>query len=144
VPEGVALFFPIINYFNLNTPNVCGSPNMSFSVGELRAQAAQVVDGATGMSAKLDNKPVKRIRRVKSEPFSGTFPANNIFAADCASSGGFPAGVYSPGIDDGYYVKLDGLDRGVHTLTFRGTNGTFSLDVEYILHVVPVSREVKH
>lgn len=142
VPEGVTLFFPIINGFNLNTPGVCGSPNVNFSVAELRAQLTPVLDGATGLSAKVDNKPV-RYRRVRSEPFSGTFPAANIFAEPCAPAG-FPAGTYSPGVDDGYYVKVDRLAPGVHTLAFKGTSGSFSLDVEYILNVVPVSREVKN
>ncbi len=142
VPEGVALFFPVMNSFNINTPGVCGSPNTNFTVAQLRAVVAASMDTVTGLSAKVDNKPVRQIRRVRSEPFSGTFPIDNIFVAACAP-GGFPAGTYSPGVDDGYYVKVNGLSRGVHTLNFRAVNGSFVIDAEYILNVVPVSREVK-
>ncbi len=141
VPEGVTLFFPVINYFNLNTPGVCPSTTPNQTVAQLRAVAAASMNAVTGLSAKVDNKPVKQIRRVRSEPFSGTFPADNIFLAFC--DGVFPAGTYSPGVDDGYYVKVQGLERGVHTLTFSATNGGFVIDAEYILNVMPVSREVK-
>ena len=141
VPEGVTLFFPVINYFNLNTPGICPPTSLNQTVAQLRAGAAAAMDTVTGLSAKVDNKPIKQIRRVRSEPFSGTFPVDNIFVALC--DGVFPAGTYSPGVDDGYYVKVRGLDRGVHTLTFRAVNGTFVIDAEYILNVVPVSREVK-
>ena len=142
VPEGVSLFFPIINNFNLNTPNVCGSDATSLTVPQLRALVAPFADAATGLAATLDMKAIKHIRRVRSVPFSASFPADNIFVAGCAP-GGFPAGTYSPGVDDGHYVKLDGLSPGSHTLNFRGASGAFSLNVTYILNVVPVPKQAR-
>jgi len=40
VPEGAALFFPVINAINFNTPNVCGQVPASISVKDLRAFSA--------------------------------------------------------------------------------------------------------
>lgn len=147
VPEGIALFFPVINSVNINTPGICGQVAKNLSVRELRALVAPFIDAATVVTAKVDNKPVKHIRRIRSEPFIGALPKDNLFVVPC--QGDSPAGVYSPGVDDGYYVKLDGLPPGVHTLAFRAVSvptdptKTFNLDVEYILNVIPVSRQVK-
>lgn len=141
VPQGVSLFFPVINSVVFNTPNICGQVG-SFTVKDMRGFAAPFIDAVTVATARLDNKPVKQIRRVRSEPFVTVLPPNNLFVDACA--GDSPAGVFSPSVDDGYYVKLDGLDPGVHTLAFRAKSGTFELDVEYILHVAHVSWEVKN
>ena len=47
VPEGTALFFPVANYVNINTPNVCGQGPANQSVKFLRAQIAPLVNGFT-------------------------------------------------------------------------------------------------
>jgi hypothetical protein len=48
---------------------------------------------------------------------------------------GFP---YSPAVDDGYYVKLNGLSEGMHHLKFEGELPAFgfSVTVDYVLNVV--------
>lgn len=139
VPAGVALFFPVINSVNVNSPNICGQGG-PLSVRDLRGLVAPFIDAVTVVQAKLDNRPITRIRRVRSEPFITALPIDNLFVAPCG--GGVPAGVYSPSVDDGYYVKVNGLAPGMHTLEFRATSGTFTLDVAYELNVVPVSGEV--
>jgi hypothetical protein len=48
VPEGRALFFPVINSVNIDTPNVCG----------------QGIDGATNLVVDVDGEPVKTLDRV--------------------------------------------------------------------------------
>ena len=53
VPEGTALYFPVINSVNINTPNVCGQPS-ALSVKDLRALSAAFVDGATNLSVTVD------------------------------------------------------------------------------------------
>ena len=50
-----------------------------------------------------------------------------------------PAGIYSPSMDDGYYVLLPALKVGPHTLQFHAKSGSFVQDVTYNLTVVPVS-----
>jgi hypothetical protein len=52
-----------------------------------------------------------------------------------------PAGIFSPAVDDGYYVKLKQLRIGAHTLHLRAETATdVAQDVTYSLTVVPVSR----
>jgi hypothetical protein len=145
VPEGVDLFLPVINAVNVNTPGFCGQSG-NLSLAQLRSAAAGFIDAVSVLEAKVDNRPIRNIRRVQSVPFVATLPADNLFVNPCATQipPGSPAGSYSPAVDDGYYVRIDGLDQGVHTLEFRAKSGTFELDVAYVLTVIPVSREVKH
>jgi hypothetical protein len=143
VPEGTELFFPVINDVEINTPNVCGSPPTNFSVRDLRTTAATHINGAINLSVTLDGKTIKDLRRVKSEVFEVALPADNVFDAPCtgAGLGDVPAGVYSPAVDEGFYVLLDTLDIGrPHTLHFHADNPSQGItqDVTYILNVVPV------
>ena len=93
---------------------------------------------ATLLSVTVDGKPLARweIPRVKSEVFEVSIPAN----------GFLDPSVYSPAVDDGFYVMLKPQKLGSHTLrVIAARNGCsftpdpFSLDVTYQLNVVPVS-----
>jgi hypothetical protein len=133
VPEGEWLFFPVVNYVNVNTPT-CGTGNQS--VADLRAQSAPFIDTATGLSVHLDGQQIKNVVRVKSVPFAVTLPSDNIFGASC-----LPAGSYSPTVDDGYYTLLPPLSLGKHTLHIQGQipmSSGFTVDVTYNLTIVPV------
>jgi hypothetical protein len=138
VPEGKALFFPVINSVQINTPNVCGQ-NSALSVRELRVAAASLIDGAVNLSVTVDDIPIKNLRRVKSEVFEVALPADNVFVAPCAPLP-VPTGIYSPAVDDGIYVRLDPLDIGSHALHFHAESpkGVVQSDVTYNLTVVPV------
>ena len=131
LPEGMPLYFPAINTVWINTPECDGE---AFNVAQLRAKAAADIDGATGLSVLLNNRPVKNLRRVRSEVFAVAFPDDNIFGSPpCLKRDQ----LYSPAVDDGYYVRLPGLSQGVHHLSIRGTNtGGFAVDVFYTLNVV--------
>jgi hypothetical protein len=139
VPEGVALYFPVANAVQVNTPGICFQ-DAPLSVAEMRANAAAFIDGVTNMTVTLDGTAVKAIRRVRSKPFAAALPVDNVFVAPC--KGDSPAGVYSPGVDDGYYVKLEDLKPGLHTLQFTALNptGDYNLNMTYHLTVVPVSK----
>lgn len=135
VPDNVSLFFPVINNVNFNTPG-CFQENRNLTLAELRKLVAPPIDGATGLSVLLDNRPVQGVRRVRSDPFSVTLPAGNVyefFGIDCVVAGK----VYSPAADDGYYARLRPLRAGQHHLSIRGTNADgFSVDVFYTLNVI--------
>jgi hypothetical protein len=92
--------------------------------------------------AVYDGRAIKNLQRVQSEVFVVALPANNVFDAPCigAGLGDVPAGVYSPAVDDGFYVLLDSLPIGPHTLHFHAKNlrQKFEVDVTYNLTVVPV------
>lgn len=144
VPEGVALFFPVANAVQVNTPGICGQGTpqapVVLSVAEMRANSAAFIDGVTKMTVTLDGIVVKSIRRVRSKPFAAALPVDNVFLAPCG--GDSPAGVFSPGVDDGYYVKLEDLKPGLHTLQFTSLNPSYgyNLNMTYHLTVVPVSK----
>lgn len=138
VPEGKVLFFPVINSVQINTPNVCGQKGV-LSVKELRALAAPSIDEAANLSVTVDGIATKKLRRIKSEVFAVALPENNVFVAPCAPLP-VPAGIYSPAVDDGFYVRLEPLDVGDHTLHFHAESpaGVIVQDVTYRLIVVPV------
>jgi hypothetical protein len=134
IPEGKALFFPVINVVDVNTTTQTAK--------ELRAETAPCLDAVTLLSVAVDGVYVPRLQekfRVQSEVFEITLPADNIF--------GIGAGTYSPAIDDGFYVMLKPLSVGPHTVQFEGASGgcpllgdsPFSVAVTYNLTVVPVS-----
>jgi hypothetical protein len=136
VPDNVSLFFPVINSVNFNTPG-CSQPDVDYTMADLRALVAPPIDGATGLSVLLDNRPVPGVRRVRSDAFSVTLPPGNIFAfwdpATCIVAGQ----VYSPAADDGYYARLHPLRAGQHHLSIRGTDANgFLVDVFYTLNVI--------
>jgi hypothetical protein len=140
VPEGKLIFFPVINSVSINTPGVCGQPSAPpLSVKDLRAMSAAVVDGATNLSVEVDGKANKNLRRVQSEVFEVALPEDNIFDAPCTGMGNVPAGIYSPAVDDGFYVGLE-LKAGNHTLHIHSENPSqaFTLDVTYNLTVMAV------
>jgi hypothetical protein len=142
VPQNTALFFPVINAVNFNTPNVCGQGPQALSVREIRRTSADFIDGAVNLSVEVDRRPVDGRRgRVKSVVFAVSLPADNVFDAPCTGLGDVPAGVYSPAVDDGIYVQLEPLRVGDHTLHIHAENrsANFSLDVTYLITVVPVA-----
>lgn len=142
VPEGKRLFFPVVNSVNINSPNVCGQDSTDLSVQDLRALNAACIDEATNLSVEVDGKTLKHLQRVKSKVFEVALPEDNVFDAGCigAGLGNVPAGIYSPAVDDGFYVRLEPLEVGLHTLHIQGATPCFSasLDVTYHLTVVPV------
>lgn len=141
VPEGAALFFPLINSVNTNTPD-CGQGGENFNVKKLISLIKPLIDNAHDLSVKVDGKRLheRQIRRVLSRPFAVAMPADNVFGADaCGAGTPLPAGIYSPSMDDGYYVLLPPLKPGPHTLAFQAASGTFSQNITYDLTVVPVS-----
>ena len=140
LPEGVSLFFPLINNVNINTPNVCGQGPNDISVKELRAQVAPVMDAAHDLSVEIDGHKVDRFRRVQSKVFYVALPEDNIFNPFCGGPGTVPTGVYSPAIDDGFYARIHPLKPGMHTLHFHAENPNATQDVTYTLQVIPLNR----
>lgn len=142
VPDTAKLFFPVVNFVNINTPNVCGQNSVNQSAKFLRSQIVGLVDGAVNLSVTVDSQPVEALQRVKSIVFDVAMPLDNIFNAGCGGPGSVPAGVYSPAVDDGFYVHLQPLEVGNHTLHIHGEiPGVTVQDVTYKLTVVEVLRE---
>ena len=146
VPEGATLFFPVINEITINAPNVCGQGPENDAAKDLRQQSKAFIDGVPLSSVKVqvDGKNTP-FRRVQSQVFEVALPEDNVFDAPCvgAGLGNVPAGIYSPAVDDGYYVLLPPLKPGsqTHTIHFQAEQPTQTLptDVTYKITVVPVS-----
>jgi hypothetical protein len=140
VPENKALFFPVINSFNTNTPD-CGQGGENFNVRKLTSLVKPLIDAAENLEVTVDGTPInkRQIQRVLSFPFPTAIPTDNVFGPDaCGTRIPLPAGIYSPSMDDGYYVLLSPLKPGPHTLQFHATSGSFSQDITYKLTLVPV------
>jgi hypothetical protein len=136
VPENVQFFFPVVNFVDVNTPYECGQKE-PLTASQLRDQIAPLVDQAVEVYATLDGCPITNVQRVKSTVFVATFPADNEFTVACGSL--VSAGVHSPCVADGYYVLLNPLNPGQHTLHFHAKiPDVLTEDVTYHLTVVRV------
>jgi len=138
VPADRALFFPVINNSQFNSPNACGQDATNYTVKDLRDNVAPAIDHATNLTLRVDGRDESHmLRRVKSAVFSVTLGANNIytdFGIACA------AGVYSPAVDDGYYAFLPPLKPGAHSVYFHAESPDITVDITYNLTMVPVVR----
>lgn len=143
VPEGVTLFFPVINSDEINSPNICGQDAHNVTVKEAQAMVKSLIDAVQNISVTVDGKDVKKtlLRRVQSQVYAVTLPEDNVFDQPCidAGLGNVPAGVYSPAVDDGYYASVPPLAPGTtHIIHLHAESGTDTEDLTYNLTVVPV------
>jgi hypothetical protein len=137
VPGDKTLFFPVINDVNISIPQgVCGSTGLETSK-QLRADIKPFIDAAQNLLVTVDGQTVKKalLQRVRSQVFDVALPADNLFGGGSSC----PAAIYSPAVDDGYYVSLEPLKPGPHTIHFQAESGTLTIDVTYNLTVVPVT-----
>ena len=127
------MFFPIVNFFWVNTPEYGDpdwSPDQEASVRELMAAT---VDTAQNLTLEIDGRSVARIDNLRVSGAVGacTLPDDNIF--------GIPVDpVVHECVADGYWVLLSPLSVGSHTIHFAGGfESGFSLDVTYHITVSP-------
>lgn len=137
IPQGVSLFFPVANFIGFDNPGQCGQEE-PFGSAFWRGLAADFVNGVSALSVTLDGQPFNGVQRVQSPVFEIALPADSLFAPFCAPP--LQAGIYSPAVDEGFYVRLNPLALGPHTLHFHAENASqfFFVDVTYNLTVVPV------
>jgi hypothetical protein len=137
VPEGVTLFFPVVNAINFDTPGVCGQVGR-LSVADLRKGSAGFINGIVRKNVTLDGQPLRHVQRVRSPVFAVAVPKDNLFnSSNCV----LPDAVYPRAVDDGYYAQIEALSVGEHTLQITASNGTgFDLNVTYRLNVVARDR----
>jgi hypothetical protein len=143
IPARKAVFFPILNVED-SAPEEpafgCGNslpPLLSGTIAEMRQCDESVMNGTYNLEADLDGKTIRNLKtdfRVQSIEFDVTWPDDNVLTA--IGEGPFPAGTFSPVVDDGVYVMMQPLPAGSHTLHFQGTfsNG-FTENITYHLNV---------
>jgi hypothetical protein len=106
IPEGKAILFPVLNFGNVRS-----APTETEE--DLRMTNKVQADNAAVLEASVDGVPLQDLQnyRADSPLFNVTFPEGNIL--------GIPAGS-SEGVADGYWVMLQPLPAGEHTIHFRG------------------------
>ena len=130
VPNGKAIFFPILNAAFGAAVGDCEPTGVGpCVVSTLRAGAAAAVDNPDALEVTIDGVPLGNLDdyRVQSPVFSVTGPAGGLI----------PPGTFSPMVSDGYWILLTPLSTGEHTIHFRGVpdGAAFVVDVTYHLTV---------
>jgi hypothetical protein len=148
VPAGDSIFFPVINFSNINTPN-CPSGTAPMDVTALQAVLPPAIESVKSnpLFVTVDAADVTKtlVKLVQSVPFELAFPAQNVFGLSaCANNVPLPAGIYSPVVAAGYYVWLPPLKPGSHTIAFSAAGqtsffGSNVQNVAYHITVVPVT-----
>lgn len=137
VPEGKALFFPIMNlaWFQFTTDPPVTPECIADNYSCIRDPIKGPQDNPRLLKCDIDGYPVQGLsnRRYFSVPFDLEMPDNNFVEQ--------PAGLFTPNVDDGYYVMVRPLSRGRHVVHFEAINGSgeFVLDVTYHLTVAPAA-----
>jgi hypothetical protein len=107
IPEGNAILFPVLNFVNIRT-----LPTETEQ--DLRVIPKDQADKATILEASVDGVSLQDLQNYRAQSpalFNVTFPENNLF--------GIPPGS-SEAVADGYWVMLQPLPAGQHTIQFRG------------------------
>jgi len=149
VPRGKALFFPILNAeWDNFCPPLDPQPAPEDLVNVLKSNVSSFIDAVDALECDLDGTQIPNLfdfRVGPGEPFSVTFPDNNIFQAFGCS--GVTPGTYAPFVSGGYYVMLAPLRAGNHTLHFTGhttfMGSDFTLDITYHIFVGAQPQAVK-
>jgi hypothetical protein len=154
---GRRLFFPVLN---VEADNEFQSSELA--EGQLRALADTFVKTVTDLHASIDGVAVTNLPafRTKSPAFTYTMPAtDNILGISCSGTTSpectdrhrksvpfagltctstTPSTCSTPAVSDGFWLMLEPLSAGSHTINFGGTFGppiNFTLDITYNLTI---------
>lgn len=137
VKKGKALFFPIFNGVWW-TPLDPSHPEDCTDLRSCRGVSGNI-DRLTAWSCTLDASPCvwsAQVVRAQSDPRPFIILPNSAFTAyESAPGVPYGAGIRRLSIADGYWVMLDPLPPGPHTLRFTATAPGFGLDVTYNLTI---------
>lgn len=129
VPKGKAIFFPIFNAV-FWTPEDCADE------AGCRTGVAGFTDPLSSWSCTIDGAPcIIYVPMTRDQSKAGKLALEEGTIA--VTDFGYDAGVREVAIADGYWVMLDPLAKGTHTLHFtaEAVSVGFSLDVTYSLTV---------
>jgi len=132
IPTGTALFFPIVNYLWVNTPEYGDAPWSAAQDTNVRGILAANMDTAYGLTLEIDGRTTANVNalRVSGEVGDCTLPDDNIFGVPFDP-------VPHKCVADGYWALLAPLSAGSHTVHFAGNVAAllFWLDVTYHITV---------
>jgi hypothetical protein len=112
IRPGTALFLPVVN---TECSSLEAPPFFGATAADRAACAKAWIDFVTQLSATIDGVPVTNLSlfRVQTGDFPFSVPANN-FLGVAGPASGFSSG-------DGYYLLLNPLPPGTHTIHIAGT-----------------------
>jgi hypothetical protein len=135
VPYG-PLFFPVLNYLDFETP--AGTGSCLDQATDKQVQCAldfiePLIDGISNKYVRVDGIDVlisPNFRQTSTAFFDVNLPSENLL--------GVPAGLGNKFVSDGYWVALQNLSPGSHTLEFGGQFGDgVAVNVIDSLNVIP-------
>jgi hypothetical protein len=132
IPQGKALFFPLIDAES----SIAEGNGTNFA--QLLASSQGLIDGVDTLGCSIDGQTLTNLAsyRASSDLFTwGPLPTNNVFG----DSVNFPAGTTSPSVSDGYYLLVQPLSPGDHSIHFTGGVPGFQLDITYHLTITPTN-----
>lgn len=137
ISEGQEIFFPIINQICIDKPGGFGEPPRDFDPpiggpGSCQEQNESFIDQASDLEVTIDGVSIENLQdfRVQSYPFPLKAQEDNLLGAL-----GVPPGTYIA-ISDGYWIVVESLPEGEHTIHFAGQVGDeLTVDVTYHLTV---------
>jgi hypothetical protein len=124
VPTGKPLFLLVLGAGGFVEPGQ--------TLGDLQQFVADSISNTTDLRATLDGNPIPNLfSYVQTSPvFSVTVPPDGVG----------PAGDYAEALIGGYFLMLEPLPLGQHTLTFGGDIGgssPFTSDLSLVVNAVP-------
>jgi len=124
VPCGQYVFFPIVNDLEWSPTHICSDCQ------QCRGIAQGFMDQVAVLECEIDGEAVPDLgdHREESPCFDFTVPDNNVL--------GLAAGTYGPAVSDGFWIMIEPMAPGNHTLHFRGVVGpvtqpSFMLEIFY-------------
>ena len=105
MPEGKALFFPVDFAFWFSTPD------FPLTYDQLLAQNSLYLGYNTNRMCEVDGRPISNLERYRRQT-----PAFSVTLAGDSDFDAVPGGTYEPAAADGYWVLLDSLSVGAHTI----------------------------
>jgi hypothetical protein len=142
ISEGQEILIPIINRVCIDKPGAFGEEPRTFDPPKERpgkpatscqVDVESVIDQASNLEVTIDGVSIENLQdfRVLSYPFPVKLQGDNLYG----DLFGVPPGTYI-GISDGYWIVVESLQEGEHTIHFAGQALDLTVDVTYHLTVV--------
>lgn len=155
IPAGKAIFFPIVNLTVTVCPEVVNADftcDMATSEQSMQDNAESYLDmNQPTMTLEVDGHAITALDQGRAQTGKFIDPTQDymqhVFQSPCSgpirdNTCNMPVGSDRAGFGDGYWVMLNELPAGKHTVHFTakvpsGPDMTFELDVSYDLTIAP-------
>lgn len=135
IPSGMAIFFPIVNTVNdFPCPDPTFKPQAGQTLEDFLTQGAKAgIDQVNLLEVEVDGQPLGNLRNFRATSRLFQFTT----AGDLSSFDSCATGSPQLGVSDGYWIMLNPLRPGSHTIHFKGglsfgftSEATYQLTIE--------------